>query len=142
MKEIFCQGTGPDMHRWLKKMIKQHGFGIMNVFDDHSDWFHYTVGNHSVGLPEILAIGGDQRTGGPLTDLAIIRSAAVDKGLDRGLDDRILLAIEQALQCFPLRLERAGKDLDRRQQPLLQPNKRQLCKRRLLRWQLRNAGSA
>ncbi len=88
MKEIFCQGTGPDMHRWLKRMIKKQGFGIMNVFstaDDPNseDSFHYTVGNHSVGLPEILAIGGDQRTGGPLTDLAKImreRKAAFANG--------------------------------------------------------------
>jgi Domain of unknown function (DUF4262) len=70
MSEIFCQGTGPDMRRWLKRMIKQQGFGIMSVFDDHSNMFHYTIGNHGVGLPELLVIGGDQRTGGPLTDLA------------------------------------------------------------------------
>jgi Domain of unknown function (DUF4262) len=83
MNEISCMGTGPAMRRWLKKMIKQHGFGIMDVFDDHSNWFHYTVGNHGVGLPEILAIGGDQRTSGPLTDLANImreRKAAFANG--------------------------------------------------------------
>jgi hypothetical protein len=65
-----------DMFKWIKKQIKQHGFAIINVFPSGDDcirgWFHYTVGNHSLGLPELLAIGGDRRMSNPLSALAKI----------------------------------------------------------------------
>jgi hypothetical protein len=88
---IKCGGHGPAFSRWLKKQIKQEGFGIINVFAEADErgkcvlhlWFHYTVGNHGVGLPEILAVGGDQRVSGPLTDVAKImrrRGAAFANG--------------------------------------------------------------
>lgn len=75
--QIKCGGREPGFSRWLKKTIKQEGFGIINVFTEADErgkcvlhlWFHYTVGNHGVGLPEILAIGGDQRMSRPLTDV-------------------------------------------------------------------------
>jgi uncharacterized protein DUF4262 len=73
------------MLKWIKKQIKQEGFAIIDVFPDgpNQDWFHYTVGNHSRGLPEILVIGGDQRTAGPLSSLTRImhkRNAAFAGG--------------------------------------------------------------
>jgi hypothetical protein len=68
--------TTSAMFRWLKKEIKQDGFAIINVFPTADEptpqWFHYTVGNHGANLPEILAIGGDQRTSAPLSDVAKI----------------------------------------------------------------------
>lgn len=71
-----CAGSGQSMFKWIKKQIKQKGFAIINVFpaedDNEKSWFHYTVGNHGRGLPEILAIGGDRRMGGPLTSLSKI----------------------------------------------------------------------
>jgi hypothetical protein len=68
------------MFKWLKKQIRQDGFGIINVFAEAEErgkcvlhlWFHYTVGNHGAGLPEILVIGGDQRMSGPLGEVAKI----------------------------------------------------------------------
>ena len=65
--------------------------------------------------------------------------AAVDKGLGRGLDGLILLAIDQPLQRFPVRFKGPCKSRDRRQQALLQADKGELRKRGLLRRQLGDA---
>jgi hypothetical protein len=75
-EDLVCRGTGAAMFKWLKKQIRQDGFGILTVFPTAgeviTEWFHYTIGNHGAGLPEILVIGGDQRMTGPLTDVAKI----------------------------------------------------------------------
>jgi hypothetical protein len=74
------------MNMDVEKQIKEHGFGVTSVFptkDEPGHWFHYTVGNHGVGLPELLAIGGDQRMGPVLRGLAEImreRKAAFTDG--------------------------------------------------------------
>ena len=69
-----CQGAAP--RSWIKKQIKKVGVAVISVFPNDGDpvanWFHYTIGNHGAGLPELLVIGGDQRTGGPLIELARI----------------------------------------------------------------------
>jgi hypothetical protein len=57
-----CSGHAPKS--WIKKQIKKHGVAVINVFPGEclaEPWFHYTIGNHSAGLPEILAIGGHSR---------------------------------------------------------------------------------
>jgi hypothetical protein len=54
-----CQGFPSKI--WIKKQIKRAGVAVIGVFpdDDGSPWFHYTIGNHGAGLPELLTIGGD-----------------------------------------------------------------------------------
>jgi hypothetical protein len=80
-----CMG-GPTK-KLINKQIEQSGFAILNVFPtclaQIELWFHYTVGNHAAGLPEILVIGGDQRISGPLDSLSRImrkRKAAFTDG--------------------------------------------------------------
>jgi hypothetical protein len=69
-QEPGCKGPAP--RAWIKKQIKRVGVAVINVFDDDGHWFHYTIGNHSASLPELLLIGGTQQTGGALIDLAKI----------------------------------------------------------------------
>jgi hypothetical protein len=86
-KVVQCQGDGPDFVRWLKRQIRKEGYGVVGVFpgeDEHGHWWAYTVGNHGLGLPEILIIGPQQgQSEGPIAAFVGFmrdRKAAVGNG--------------------------------------------------------------
>ena len=45
----------------IAKHINQHGWRLQGVFGDEENFpFFYTIGNHQIGLPELLMIGSDR----------------------------------------------------------------------------------
>jgi hypothetical protein len=55
---------GAPTHEWIKKQIRRHGVAVISVRPDpgaapDAMCFHYTVGLHGDGLPELLLIGGE-----------------------------------------------------------------------------------
>jgi hypothetical protein len=57
--QLLAKGTTPTSK--IRRIIEQYGVFIYGVACDPPEpFFHYTIGLHGAGLPELLAIGGDE----------------------------------------------------------------------------------